>query len=351
MEILKDWAAFEELVLEVARAIYLKEHPERKRAPRRFADNFSLHLSGVERGSAKPVIERVWTDGVLPGLDNLFERSRDLVLATITAAALNQPFPNDFPTDLLAYFDQFGRSLREGEKVEFAVAGHADPVVYDRTTRKRLVLRAATEYRQSAELRGWISEVNVEKRTYTLKLVAGERIQAVFAPALRKTVVAALDQFETSKVLVKGVAVFDQGDRAKKIEQTTHIEILDANDVPARLEELTLLKDGWMDGAGRTPTKDGIRWLSDSWVKSYPDDLPDPYAYPTPEGGVQLEWTLGKWELSAEVSLTGRKALLSGVRVGSDESLEDEADLNFSAGWGRSSPVWCARGYRPDYHK
>lgn len=333
LEVLKDWAAFEELVLEVARSLYLKEHPERKRAPRGFADSFSLHLSGVENGSAKPVIQRLLPDGALPGMNDIFERARDLVLITIAAAALNQPLPAEFPRDLLGYFDQFGRSLRDGEKVEFVVKGQPAPVAYDRSARKRLVLSAANEYRAAAELRGWISEVNVEKRSYTLKLVTGDRVQAMFASELRKTVVAALDQFETSKVLVKGIAVFDQSDRTKKIEQTTHIELLDANDVPARLEELSLLKDGWLDGKGQPAAKAGIRWLSDAWLKSYPDGLPDPFAYPTAEGGIQLEWTLGKWELSAEINLANHQAELVGVKIDSNENFDATADLNSPAGW------------------
>ena len=167
LEVLKDWAAFEELVLEVARSLYLKEHPERKRAPRGFADSFSLHLSGVENGSAKPVIQRLLPDGASPVMNDIFERARDLVLLTISAAALNRALPAEFPRDLLGYFDQFGRSLRDGEKVEFVVNvnGQGTPVAYDRTARKRLVLSAANEYRAAAELRGWISEVNVEKRS------------------------------------------------------------------------------------------------------------------------------------------------------------------------------------------
>lgn len=333
LEVLKDWAAFEELVLEMARSLYLKENTERKRVPRGFADNFSLHLSGVENGSAKPVIQRMLPDGELPGINDIFERARDIVLLTITAAALNQPFPEEFPKHLLGYFDQFGRSLRDGEKIEFVVDGQSAPVVYDRSTRKRLVLTAANEYRATAELRGWISEVNSEKRSYTLKLVNGERIQAVFASELRKIVLEALDQFETSKVLVKGIAVFDQSDRTKKIEQTTHIELLDANDVPARLEELTLLKDGWLDGKGKAPAKTGIKWLSDAWMKSYPDGLPDPFTYPTAEGGIQLEWTLDRWELSAEINLTDHQAALVGVNIDNNKNFDATADLNTQVGW------------------
>jgi hypothetical protein len=50
--------------------------------------------------------------------------------------------------------------------------------------------------------------------------------------------------------MVEGAVVRDQFDSRKRIDQVTRIEPLDPLDVPARLESLALLRDGWMDGQG-----------------------------------------------------------------------------------------------------
>jgi hypothetical protein len=279
IELLKDWAAFEELIVEVARWLYLKDNPDRRRVPRGFMEQFALYLSGVEAGSAVPVLERISADGSLPIIaGDFFDRARDVVIKTIATAAVGGSIIGYFPPELLGYFDLFGRSLRDGERIALVAPGEESPVVYDKAVRKRLVLLAAKEYRSAADLRGSITEVDAEKRTFTLKLLGGQKLEGTFLPELAKTVFEALAEFETSKVLVRCVVVYDQNDRAKKIDETSHIEILEANDVPTRLEELSLLKNGWLDGDGQALPAEGVEWFSNSWETFFPNELPLPYA-------------------------------------------------------------------------
>ena len=65
--------------------------------------------------------------------------------------------------------------------------------------------------------------------------------------------------------------------------------LLHALDIASRLEELKKIKDGWLDGAGQAPSHEGLDWLAGVLKDRYPDYLPRPYAYPVPDGGVQLE--------------------------------------------------------------
>jgi hypothetical protein len=117
-------------------------------------------------------------------------------------------------------------------------------------------------------------------------------------------------------------------------ESTREVEV-EQVELPMRLKDFSLLKEGWLDGLGKAPPKEGIQWLSDEWRKFYPDDLPQPYAYPTPEGDVQLEWTLGKWELSAEINLIERNTDFGAVNVVSAASADEKVDLKEKAGWDR----------------
>ena len=47
-----------------------------------------------------------------------------------------------------------------------------------------------------------------------------------------------------------------------------------------------------------------------------------PYLYPTPEGGVQAEWTLGSWEVSLEVALPSLVADYQAVHTVTGETRE-----------------------------
>ena len=78
---------------------------------------------------------------------------------------------------------------------------------------------------------------------------------------------------------------------------------LDPLDVGSRLDELRDLRDGWLDGEGVAPDHAGLDWLSGVFKRYYPDDVQLPHTYPTEDGGISLEWSLGTWEIDIEVNL------------------------------------------------
>lgn len=81
---------------------------------------------------------------------------------------------------------------------------------------------------------------------------------------------------------------------------------LDPLDIGTRIEELKQLEHGWLDGMGLAPLHDGLDWLADSFERDFPADLPQPFLYPTPEGGVRAEWTRHPHESSLEIDLSAR---------------------------------------------
>jgi hypothetical protein len=336
VEVLKDWAAFEGLVVEAARWLYREEYPKRKRAPRGFAQSFALHLTRVEGGSAVPVLEYSHPPGALipDAFAHWFEKARDRILATIEAAGHGQPVDDLLPKFLLAYFDQFGRSLRDDERVEFFRQDEQFPVVYDNRVRKTLVLKSATVYRTEESVRGAMSEVNLENNTFTLKLVNGEKVVGYFSDELRDAALNALQAYGESLVMVEGAVVRDHLDNRKRIEQVTRIEPLDPLDVPARLESLGLLRDGWLDGTGTRPSTAGLQWLAKLWLEQWPDDMPLPYVYPTPDGGVQLEWSFDDCSATLEIDFSSRRGEFLSVRTADGDVVKNlQLDLSTGDGW------------------
>ena len=322
--------------MEAARWLYLEEYPKRKRTPRGFAQSFALHLSQVEEGSAVAVLERSHAAGSLvpDAFAVWFDKARDRILATIEAAGLGQPVEDLLPKSLLAYFDQFGRSLRDDERVEFARGPAQRTVMYDNRVRKTLVLKSAAVYRTEESVRGAMSELNLENHTFTLKLIGGEKVIGHFSEELRDAAHGALGAYGESLVMVEGAVVRDQSDNRKRIEQVTRIEPLDALDVPARLEGLALLRDGWLDGEGVKLDAAALSWLSKTWGEQWPEDVPLPYAYPTQTGGLQLEWSTPVSSISVEIDLTKRSADVLSSRTSDGEVVEELAlDLSAEDGW------------------
>src|SRR3954470_3494971 len=85
LEILKDLAVLEEMIVEVAKSEFLKDHPQRRRSPRRFTDGITLKLTATKEGSLVPVISLVISSMSLfpPENQQCFERARDAVVNAI----------------------------------------------------------------------------------------------------------------------------------------------------------------------------------------------------------------------------------------------------------------------------
>ncbi|MDA1050217.1 MAG: hypothetical protein O3C40_07025 [Planctomycetota bacterium] len=308
LEMLKDFAALEEMLIEVAKWHYLKDHPERKRTPKGFTDGVSLKLTGVEDGSAVPKIGLFVASAMLFPDENQFllEKARDSVIAAINAAEHDEPIDPHLSEMHLAYFDRIGRGLREGEAIEFNPNNRDRPARLNKVTRRKLTL-ASTQIQELTEevtLRGRIPEVDKEKLTFHLQLPEGNRVPASLESQHREKILEAFTGYDAgTRVLLQGIGRFNRQERLQRIESVEHLGLLDPNDVAARLDEFRSLQNGWLDGKGLAPAPAGLDWLTTSFENSYPDDLPLPYVYPTAEGGVQAEWTLGQHELSLEIDL------------------------------------------------
>lgn len=68
--------------------------------------------------------------------------------------------------------------------------------------------------------------------------------------------------------------------------------------IAKRLQELSQLQPGWLDGEGAAVSPTCITWTMDVF-KNLPVDFPPTYLYPTPDGDIQIEWTIGDWSIQA----------------------------------------------------
>ncbi len=114
LDLLKDFAAFEEMLLEMAKRNYFIEFPERKRLPKDFGKNISINLAAVNEGSAILALtlsSHLTSASLIPSIEeDYFNQAKDKVIETIAFAEQDKDVLLD-PV-LLRYFDRFGRSLK-----------------------------------------------------------------------------------------------------------------------------------------------------------------------------------------------------------------------------------------------
>lgn len=332
VDVARDLAYYEELVIELAKHLWITDHPGRERVSKGFENGFSLHLEGmVGEGSAKPSLAWV-TAGALAlttakANASYFEQARDLVAECVSASAGNQPLPDRFPKGLLDYFNLFGRSLREGEAVELPRPGIAPAAVLNLERRKALVLAARKVYTKDVELSGIIEETDWAKQTFRLRPKDGPAVTVPLTEAFRETVRAAGGK-ERTVATVKGIGVFDAWDRLQKLSEMHHLEALPNAALADGLEELMNLEDGWYDGEGKAPDKTQLAWITEALVKDFPQDVDFPLVAPTPEGGVFLEWIQKPWRISSEIHLPTHRCVLQATNINTRISEEAELDLD-----------------------
>jgi hypothetical protein len=335
LELLKDLAVLEEMIIEVAKWKFLQANPDRKRSPRRFTEGLELHLQTVEKGSAKLVITFVFSTLFPSASADYLEKAKESIIAAINAAGQSQSVIDYLPVDLLGYFDRFGRGLREGEAIELSSnSGYVARLTPQ--SRRTLILASSQiqEWTDEMPLRGAICDANKRTNTFEIVLPDGGHLQAPMSSQHRTTILEAYDEYEKgTRVLLQGIVKKDRQDRLKSIESVDHISLIDPLDVATRLEALAELEEGWLDGKGHAPDKTQLTWLSTAFDTLYDPTLPLPYLYPTAEGGIQAEWSLGDWEISLEIDLAGQVAEWQALNLNTQECREESLNLTKPEGW------------------
>lgn len=343
LEVLKDIAALEELVVELAKWMYIEEHQGRKRTPKQFTDGISLAISSIEPGSTIPqIVIQTATAGILtlfpPENQQYFTKAKDQIILAIEAAEKAEPI-SGIPIHLLGYFDKLGRSLREGEAIQFNPNATGSKAELNRESRRRLVLASQVqEIREEVRLRGIVSAMDKAKQTLALDLTDGQKITGPYElqhePILDEALVS-FRETDPLRILVAGTAVYTRNNvhKIQRLESIDHVSILDPLDVAVRLAELRQLKDGWLDGKGTALSPTGTSWFENAFELHFPEDLPLPFLFPMGEGGLLAEWSFKPNEASLELDLENKTGFFYTVNLKTDEDKEASLDLSNPAGW------------------
>jgi hypothetical protein len=274
LELLADFAVLEEMIVEVAKWKFREANPDRKRVPRGFSDGITLKLTGIEDGSAIPIIKLVVAASMLfpPSSQTYFEDARTAIIGAIGAAGKGTPITDYLPQKLLGYVDRFDRNLNEGEAIELSDGPGGAPVRLTKETRRKLLFASsAEEFTEETSIHGLVHEFDQRVKTFQLMLLNGTILSRIPVESQHyDTVLEASNGFRDKlRVRVYGVGRFDRNNRLQQIEKVEHMAILDPLDIGARLDEFKLLKAGWLGGQGVPPAHEGLDWLSEAFDLHY----------------------------------------------------------------------------------
>jgi hypothetical protein len=326
----KDLVAYEELIAELAKHLYLAKNTDRQRVPKGFADGFHLHLEKVDPGSAKPLLALVMVGSLLNPLPVEFAEARALVNEVIATGEADK-LPVAFPKELYSYFNRIGRSLEPGERMEWTPDSAANPSALTPAKRKRLALAVGATYEAEVDIVGQVYSLNTKK--FDGMLLTGENEQVSFE--YDRSFLDELKKALGDRILyahLQGVGIYDVNDRLKSIKEIEYLDIVPHYALVSAIDDLSNLKEGWLEGHGVALSRPNLERLSDDLVEAFPPGIGYPVVVPTEEGNVSLEWIKPAARVELEVNFSENILELYATDIEADTFVEESFALEDWAG-------------------
>ena len=378
-EFLKRISSLEGMAVALARAKYIQDHPGRN-ASRGLTSGAGLSLTTLEVGSAVTDIEIVFTHRASFDARRYFNYGCIALTDILGMEEYDEALPDETPRQVLTGLKRIGRGLHEDDVIEITGRSLASPV---RLTKRSRLLQgdqlagssapSIPEPMRRLSVSGQVSTADRLTMTFRMQLADGRIAAAPMVSDYHHLVLEALVGYETgTRLQVDGLArtsrrephftfnlidnveilhpahwyevtdaptLVEIGDYERIpvlppveiqpiIGDSTSIDFEEALDITRQLDELRSLEDGWLEGGGVAPFREGLDWLVQSFERHYPTDLPRPYLYPTEDGGVQAEWVFEEINIEVRIDLSGKH----GTYLWLNESTEEERELDLSDG-------------------
>lgn len=338
LDALPELSAYRAIVLSVARVLFQKENPKRRRVPKGFEAGFQLFLERVEDGhSVLDVISRTTSEAHL--FEDVFDRARDVVEDGIRAASSGGAMPIALSNGALARFSVFGRSLLPSERIIVGKPSSSGGAVYDRTVREAILRLSKTSYEDNVDLVGEICEADKLKSDFEFITTDGVRIPVNPSPLVTDAV---RHMFYSNKVRLRGTGLMDPNGVIQRVIDIDDLEESEADEPSAptgcqtsianQIALLAKLEDGWLDEAADkydTQQLERLARLLEGIVAAF--GLPTPYVYPAADSFVRAEWSSAEAEIVVKINLGMNSVEVLVVR-GADSVTEEAINLAEAGG-------------------
>lgn len=344
VSMLEDFSAFEELVFELAKKIYLEKNPSRKRVPKGFTENVYLKLSSIEEGSTIPkILIAAITSLTTPTIPiqntenfSYFELAREKVFELVENVNAGKSI--EIETKFLNYFNKIGKNLEEGETIDFLnEPSSSRNIKFNKNTRRKILLSRNENLEYSEKIKENILIPSIDKKNQIFKIeINGNIIECPFTKDFQDTILTAFQEYENKTLVsIKATGVFNENNKLIHIEDIESMDILDPFDISVRLSELSNLEDKWYDGIdGKALNNEKLELFKNYFENYYNNDLTLPAIFPTINGDIVLEWKKDNNEISLEVNLSNFNSTLFYFEMENDgNDFEEQLDLNVEQNW------------------
>jgi hypothetical protein len=243
-----------------------------------------------------------------------FDLSMEVIEEAFAGIVKDMLLPASFPEEAAAVMARFGSSFQEDERAIFR-SGTADPVAYSSSIRKDFFGSVRnTLLVQDASRVGRVSALDVDEQTFTFAPVNSTKVPGVYQdPQLWADLHEVLKQeSDNCWVRLQGTFRIRPDSSIHSVADVASVEVFDVPDTDwgRRLLELADLQDGWIEegDAVATPSLEFARDI----LKTLEAKNLRPGIFPTPLGGIQLEWSAAGDRyviaVSSEVELETRRS-------------------------------------------
>ena len=113
VDVLPELIAYKTILVETAKELWRRNHPDRQRLPKNFEDSLSLKFYEIIPGSAAvPLMREIeLQEGLLPfePLPDELDEAVVLVSDSIESVSKDKPLPQTFPKNIIPLFSEYGK--------------------------------------------------------------------------------------------------------------------------------------------------------------------------------------------------------------------------------------------------
>ena len=217
VECTQELLAYRDLVLECAKELWRRGHPERPRLPKKFEAGFRLEFDHVGSGSTVIPLRRARDELQAPlELDDEFDDAAMLIDAAIIAAGNDDLLPERLPSNVIPLFRTFGRTLAADEVLFLRARGSKQEAPYTAKARSRLAEWVEPTYEDTVSLIGEVRMAYIGPGAFKLQVDGGGVVDGRFGLDQEVLVLDGLRNHESVRLRVVGTAEFSVRDRQIK---------------------------------------------------------------------------------------------------------------------------------------
>jgi len=228
IDVLQELMNYKKLLVETAKELWRKRHPDNKRLPKGFETAISIKFFQIQPGSTAVPLRREVPDGQPPDVivDEL-DDAADMIEAGIEAVAEDRRLPDEFPKTVILLFSELGSTLTATEAICAKSRRRARETRYTQDVRQRFVNWLEPTYEDLINVVGEIRLTDLDGRNFALRRDDGRKISGKFEPHQETLITDTLRDHATRRLRIKGLGEFlrDGGD-LKRIVRVDEVKAL-----------------------------------------------------------------------------------------------------------------------------